>query len=108
MIALLCLPGTSPVQGGGNSYDERLNNSICLVDMLRDNLRIAERDVKLTRKALEMLSDEERRLLEVMYIDRQKNGLQRLCEEFNVDERTIWRKLGYALNAYNAARHGER
>ena len=34
--------GTAPVQGGGTSYEERMNNSICLIDLLSDNLRFAE------------------------------------------------------------------
>ena len=44
--------GTAPVQGGGTSYEERMNNSICLIDLLSDNLRFAESEVRLTKQAL--------------------------------------------------------
>lgn len=64
--------GTAPVQGGGTSYEERMNNSICLIDLLSDNLRIAESEVRLTKKALATLTDEEQRILEVLYIEKQK------------------------------------
>lgn len=100
--------GTAPVQGGGTSYEERMNNSICMIDLLSDNLRFAEAEVRLTKKALATLTDEERRVLEVLYIDKQKNGVQRLREEFGCDERTIWRKASRALDGYNTARHGGR
>lgn len=100
--------GTAPVQGGGTSYEERMNNSICLIDLLSDNLRIAESDVRLTKKALAMLSDEEQRILEVLYIDKQKNGVQRLCDELCCDDSTVWRKATRALSGYCTARHGTR
>ena len=100
--------GTSPVQGGGTSYEERMNNSICLIDLLSDNLRIAESEVRLTKKALAMLTDEEQRILEVLYIDKQKNGVQRLCDELCCDESTVWRKATRALSGYCTARHGTR
>ena len=115
--------GTAPVQGGGTSYEERMNNSICLIDLLSDNLRIAELEVRLTRKALAMLSDEEQRIpgggreriegdglrvLEVLYIDKQKNGVQRLCDELCCDDSTVWRKATRALSGYCTARHGTR
>lgn len=98
--------GTAPVQGGGTSYEERMNNSICLIDLLSDKLRFAESEVRLTKKALTALTDEERRILEVLYIDKQKNGVQRLCEELGCDDSTVWRKANRALTGYCIARHG--
>ena len=98
--------GTASVQGGGTSYEERMNNSICLIDLLSDNLRIAESEV--TKKALAALTDEEPRILEVLYIDKQKNGVQRLCDELGCDDSTVWRKATRALSGYCTARHGTR
>ena len=100
--------GTAPVQGGGTSYEERMNNSICLIDLLSDNLRIAESEVRLTKKALAALPDEERRILDVLYIDKQRDGVDRLSNELGCDERTVWRKATRALEGYNIARHGGR
>lgn len=97
---------STPVQGGGSSYDDRLNNSICLIDLLTANLHFAEKEVELTRKALDKLADEERRILEVLYIDRQKNGAERLCEELNIkEEATIWKKAMRALESYCTVRY---
>lgn len=100
--------GTAPVQGGGTSYEERMNNSICLIDLLSDNLRFAESEVRLTKKALATLTDEERRILEVLYIDKQRDGVDRLSNELGCDERTVWRKATRSLEGYNIARHGGR
>lgn len=98
--------GTAPVQGGGTSYEERMNNSIVTVDALKDKLMFAEKDVKLTRQALSLLTEEERRVLEVLYIDKQKNGAQRLCGELGIlDETTVWKKATRALSNYCTARY---
>ena len=97
---------STPVQGGGSSYDDRLNNSICLIDLLTANLHFAEKEVELTCKALDKLADEERRILEVLYIDHQKNGAERLCEELNIkEEATIWKKAMRALESYCTVRY---
>ena len=97
---------STPVQGGGSSYDDRLKNSICLIDLLTANLHFAEKEVELTRKALDKLADEERRILEVLYIDHQKNGAERLCEELNIkEEATIWKKAMRALESYCTVRY---
>ena len=97
---------STPVQGGGNNYDDRLNNSICLINMLTANLHFAEKEIELTCKALDKLADEERRILEELYIDKQRNGAQRLCDELNCDDSTVWRKAKRALIDYCTARYG--
>lgn len=98
--------GTAPVQGGGTSYEERMNNSIVTIDALKDKLLFAEKDVKLTRQALAILTAEEQRILEVLYIDKQKNGAQRLCDELGIiDETTVWKKATRALSSYCTARY---
>lgn len=98
--------GTAPVQGGGTSYEERMNNSICLIDLLSDNLRIAESEVRLTKRALATLTEEERRILEVLYIDRQKRGAERLCQELAIaEEATVWKRAMRSLENYCVARY---
>lgn len=101
--------GTTPVQGGGNRFEDRLNNSICLIDMLTDTQKITAKDVELTRRALETLTSEEKRILEVLYIERQKKGAARLCDELGIaEEATIWKKAMRALERYCTARYGAR
>lgn len=100
--------GTAPVQGGGTSYEERMNNSICLIDTLSDRLRLAKIEAALTKQALSILTEEEQHILEVLYVDRQKNGVDRLSDELGCDVSTIWRKANRALEGYNIARHGPR
>lgn len=107
MVTIKSAMGGSGVQGGGMSNDEKLNNSICLIDLLSDNLQYTTTEVNLTRKALSTLTEEEQRILSVLYIDRQRGGAGILCEELNCDERTIWRKAARALEGYNTARHGK-
>lgn len=98
--------GAAPVQGGGTSYEQRLNDSICKIDEMTKNLHHAEKDIKLTRQALATLTNEERRILEVLYIDRQKRGAERLCQELAIaEEATVWKRAMQALGNYCAARY---
>ena len=51
-------------------------------------------------------TSEERRILEVLYIDRQKRGAERLCQELAIaEEATVWKRAMRALENYCAARY---
>lgn len=99
--------GTTPVQGGGSRFEDKLNNSICMIDMLTDTQKITAKEVELTNIALSTLTVEEKRILEVIYIERQKKGTARLCDELGIaEEATVWKKATRALERYCAARYG--
>lgn len=99
--------GSAPVQGGGTSYEDRLNNAIVKIDLMENNMDETRREVELTKRALNNLSEEEQHILDVLYIQRQKRGVDRLCEELCVDESTVWRRASRALSRYSAARYGK-
>lgn len=99
--------GATPVQGGSSRFEDKMNNSICLIDLLNDNLALTKKDIELAHKALATLSAEENRILEVLYIERQKKGAARLCEELGIaEEATVWKKATRALERYCNARYG--
>lgn len=95
-----------PVHGGANSRENWLVNTLCHIDRLKAEARYAESKAQLTRKALDTLDYDNRRILEVLYVDKQRNGAQRLCDELNCDDSTVWRKRETALKDYDRARHG--
>lgn len=98
--------GTAPVQGGGTSYEQRLNDSICKIDEMTKNLHFAEKEIKLTKQALATLTNEDRRILEVLYIDRHKRGAERLCQELAIaEEATVWKRAMRALENYCVAKY---
>lgn len=95
-----------PVHGGTNSRENWLVNTLCRIDRLKAEAQYAESKAQLTRKALDTLDYDERRILEVLYVDKQKYGAERLCEELGYESRAIWRKRETALKDYDRARHG--
>lgn len=61
-----------PVHGGTNSRENWLVNTLCRIDRLKAELQYAESKAQLTRKALDTLDYDNRRILEVLYVDKQK------------------------------------
>lgn len=99
--------GAIPVQGGGNRREEWLVNTLERIEVLKAELRYAEGQVRIMYMVLETLPHDERRILEVLYIDKQKKGAERLCGELDyLEERTVWNHRKTALKHYSLARHG--
>ena len=89
-----------PVKGGGNCREEILVENILKRETLKRNLEIAEREVEITENALGVLTKDERRVLELFYIQRQGNYIDRLCEELCVERSQIYRKKDEALRKF--------
>lgn len=96
-----------PVKGGGNRREEWLVNSLDRIEKLEAEKKYAEGQAKFTYAALDVLTHEERRILEVLYVDKQKKGADRLCDELGfLDVSTVWKHRKTALERYSLARHG--
>lgn len=100
----------TPVQGGGNKREEALNDNILTREDLEKRLEMARLTVKVVDRAMEALNDEDRRLLEIKYIYRQRNATERLRREYCFsDKRSVYKIVDralerFALAAYYAAR----
>ncbi len=99
-------PDNTPVQGGGNMYEDRILNNIITREKLKVNYAIVSRIVSSTEKALNSLSQQQRRVLELFYIDRQQGHVERLCQELGYEQARIYQIKDNALYDFTIALYG--
>ena len=97
----------TPVKGGGSGREERLLSNIVKreeLTMMLDRARLA---VAIVDRGLEVLSKDERHILEVMYIYREKGYIERLMSELDLmDERSVYKRADKALIRFTIAMYG--
>ena len=97
---------STPVKGGGSGREHMLLNNITERDKLQDALNQAKKDVAKIERALSVLTDEERRILQVRFIDREPGAITKLSCELNLDERTVRNRQADALLQFGIAMRG--
>lgn len=102
--------GVSPdkivVRGNGGKREDRLMENLIQRQELNHRLKQAASWVKMTDKALEVLAPDEKLILYRLYIQPQKDGMQRLMEELGVEQASIYRKREKALHRFTTALYG--
>ena len=94
----------TPVQGGGNLREERLNANITKRDELKRRKKQAELTVEIVNRALATLNTDERHILEVKYITRQRGATERLRQEFGYwDKSAVYKRENRALEHFALA-----
>lgn len=96
----------TPVSGGGNTREDSMLSNIVHRDELKRRLREARLWVAQVDKALAVLDDEERLVLDYFYIHRAKGNVGELCERLNVEQATVYRKRDSALRRFTIALYG--
>ena len=97
---------STPVRGGGSGREHMMLNNITERDRLQDALSQAKKDVAKIERALNVLTDEERRILQVRFIDREPGAVTKLSCELNLDERTVRNRQADALLQFGTAMRG--
>ena len=87
----------SPVKGGGSGREDALLNNIVARDKLKRNLADTKEAVKVVECALNTLTDMQRRILQVRYIDQEPCAVEKLSREFNMDPRRVRNRQSDAL-----------
>lgn len=87
------------VHGGENLREEKMLANIAERDELRRKLRMAEMEVKQMERALGMLPDGEREVLERFYVARENGHVQRLCDELNCENAQVYRLKDKAMRS---------
>ncbi len=97
----------TPVSGGGGSTraDAMLSN-IVHRDELKRRLKEARLWVSMVDKALAILTDEERLVLDRFYTHPAKGNVGELCERLHVEQSTVYRKRENALRRFTIALYG--
>ena len=96
----------TPVKGGGSGREDMLLNNITERDRLQDALNQAKREVARVERAFSVLTDVERRILQVRFIDREPAAVTKLSCELNLDVRTVRNRQADALLQFGIAMRG--
>lgn len=105
-ISLKGIKCDAPIKDYKTKQEENRINNIAKCEKLKSNLLALERTVKLIEKGLSSLSDTDRYILELFYIDRPSDYKDRLCERFNVEEAQIYRMKDSALKNFTISMYG--
>ena len=89
---------TTPVQGGGTVYEDRLLTNIVRREKTSMALSMTQIDIERIEAALDCLDETERHIVDTMYIHRHRGAVGRLREEFGLeDERSVYKRAERAL-----------
>ena len=91
---------------GGNARENMMLSCIVRKEELQHNLEQAELWVGAVTSALDVLNDDERKILDRMYIHREKKAADRLAGELFVDIATVYRWKDDALRKLTIALYG--
>lgn len=97
---------TTPVAGGGNRREEALVNNILQRQELTRTLEQAHLWLRSVDRALSALSGEEKKILHRLYIYPQKNSVDQLCKELDMEASSIYRRRDRALEQFTIALYG--
>ena len=97
----------TPVKGGGSGREDRLLSNIVRRGELAMMLERAKMAVGTTERGLAVLSADERHLLDLMYIVREKGAVNRLMDEYCLqEESSLYRRINKALIHFTVAMYG--
>lgn len=94
------------VKGGGNVYEMALINNIDLRERVSGNLKLTKVFIERIDRALAMLSDKERIVLQYFYIHRTSTYLDDLCDKLCAEKSTVYRIKDDALFHFTLAMYG--
>ena len=94
---------STAVHGGGNCREDALLNNISERTELE---RAKQRRVEWVNKALRALTDADRHLLDMFYVNRRKGHAERLCEEMHLEKAQVYRRKEAALRKFTLLLYG--
>lgn len=96
----------TPVAGGGSRREDMLLSNIVHRGELERSLEQAQKWVALVDAGLEILTKEERLLLDRFYIHPERGIAERLAEELNLDVKTVYKRKDAALRRFTISLYG--
>ena len=94
------------VRGSGNKQEDARINNIVEQQELEQTLKQVRQWLAVTERGLLSLDDEQRHILQRLYLYPQKGALDRLCNELGMEQSTIYRKRDQALLRFTTAIYG--
>lgn len=96
----------TPVQGGGSGREDMMLSNIVHREELERSLEQAKIWVELVDAGLEILSEEERLILDRFYIHPEKGAADRLAGDLKLDVKTVYRRKDAALRHFTICLYG--
>ena len=97
---------STPVKGGGNRREEMLMNNLVHRQELQWTLDQTKCWLDVTERALKSLSKEERLILQRLYICPERGAIERLCQELDLEQSSVYRHRDRALQKFAIALYG--
>lgn len=96
----------APVAGDGSAREDALLSNIVHREELARRLEESRLWVEIVNRAFDVLTAEERLVLEQMYIRQVKGAADRLCAQMGVEKATVYRRRDAALRHFTLALYG--
>ena len=96
----------TPISGGGSTREDSMLSNIVHRDELKRRLKEARLWVAQVDKALAVLDDEERLVLDRFYIHRAKGAVEALCESLGLEKSAVYDRRDKALRHFTLALYG--
>lgn len=96
----------TPVKGGGSGREDMMLSNIVHREELGRSLEQAQKWVALVDAGLEILSAEERLILDRFYINPAKGNVDRLCGELVIEKSQVYAKKDSALHHFTISLYG--
>ncbi len=96
----------TPVKGGGSGREDMMLSNIVHREELGRSLEQARIWVRLVDAGLELLSPEERLILDRFYINPAKGNVDRLCGELKIEQSSVYRRRDKALHHFTLCLYG--
>lgn len=95
-----------PSGSGTNTQEEKLLTALAKKDELTLNLKVTKRKVADMERLVNQLPSDEKRVVERMFINKEKYAGDNLAEELDCDTTTVYRIKNRALLHLAQMRHG--
>jgi len=96
----------NPVQGGGSGREDMYLSNIVRREELERSLEQAQKWVALADAGLEILTAEERLILDRFYINPAKGNVDRLCGELGIEKSQVYNRKDAALRRFTISLYG--
>lgn len=96
----------TPVQGGGSGREDMYLSNIVRREELERSLEQAQKWVNLVDAGLDILSREERLILDRFYINPSKGNVDRLCGELHIEKSQVYSRKDAAIRHFMICLYG--
>ena len=96
----------TPVAGGGSRREDMLLSNIVAQEELGRTLEQARLWVSLVDAGLELLTEQERTILNRFFVYPEKGAAERLASDLGIDVKTVYRRKDAALRRFTISLYG--